>query len=256
MLDRSSLQERIRQALTSLPITEEQWERDHRPIVAENLPRLTAMVRATGPAVDGAMLDVGFGYGYSAAALRSAYQGRPLVVLEHPSRELIREPIWQELVKAVDAVGVAADALCLPFPDGTFGVVAACELVEHVSPADAPSLLSEAVRVLRSGGVFVLTTPNLVSLSGRLLIAAGRSPLSMPTERSGCTFGHLREYTVREIQQLLAWAGLEAIEARTLPRPSQGAAWPWRAMRSAESLLRRLGARSVGGFIVARGRKP
>jgi SAM-dependent methyltransferase len=256
MLDLASLEERIALGLTSLPITDEQWEDDHGPIVAENLPRLTAMVEASRRAPGGAMLDIGFGYGYSASALRSAYPERPLIVLEHPSRELIQERIWHTLLRAVDAVGVAADALSLPFPDESFGVVAACELVEHISPADAPRLVSEAVRVLRRGGVTLVTTPNLVSLSNRLLIGAGRSPLSMPTERSGCVFGHLREYTVGEIRGLLTWAGLEGITARTVPRLVRGGDWRWRTIRRAESLLWRAGARSVGGFIVAWGRKP
>ena len=256
MFDMSSLQGRIATGLASLPITDEQWEDDQAPILAENLPRLTAMVQASRETPEGAILDVGFGYGYSASALRSAYPERPLMVLEHPSRELIRQPVWNRLLRAVDAAGVAADALSLPFREESFGVVAACELVEHLSPADAPRLISEAVRVLRRGGVLLVTTPNLVSLSNRLLIGAGRSPLSMPTERSGCVFGHLREYTVGEIEGLLAWAGLDGTGATTVPRLSQGGMWHWRVIRRAESFLWRGGARGVGGFIVAWGRKP
>jgi SAM-dependent methyltransferase len=256
MVDLVGLEDRIALGLKTLPITEEQWERDHGPIVAENLPRLSEMVRASRQAPSGPILDIGLGYGYSASALRSAYGGRPLVALEHPSRELTQRPIWFTLLRAVDAVGVAADALFLPFREGSFGVVAACEIVEHISPPDAPRLLSEAVRVLRPGGVFVLTTPNLVSLSNRLLIATGRSPLSMPTERTGCVFGHLREYTAEEIHALMAWAGLDDIGTSTVPRPVQVGAWHLRTVRKVESLLWRAGTRRVGGFIVAWGRKP
>jgi SAM-dependent methyltransferase len=256
MLDLVGLEERIALGLRTLPITEEQWERDHDPIVAENLPRLSEMVRASRHAPSGPILDIGLGYGYSASALRSAYGGRPLVALEHPSRELTRRPIWSTLLRAVDAVGVAADALSLPFREGSFGVVAACEIVEHISPADAPRLVAEAARVLQPGGILVLTTPNLVSLSNRLLIATGRSPLSMPTERTGCVFGHLREYTTEEIRGLMAWSGLDGIGTSTVPRPVQGGAWHQRTVRKVESLLWRAGTRRVGGFIVAWGRKP
>jgi SAM-dependent methyltransferase len=256
MLDVVGLEDRIALGLRTLPITDEQWERDHGPIVAENLPRLSEMVRASRHAPSGSMLDIGLGYGYSASALRSAYGGRPLVALEHPSRELTRQPIWSALLSAVDAVGVAADALSLPFREGSFAVVAACEIVEHISPPDAPRLASEAARVLQPGGIFVLTTPNLVSLSNRLLIASGRSPLSMPIERTGCVFGHLREYTTEEIQRLLAWAGFDGIGTSTVPRPVQSGTWHVTAVRKVESLLWRAGTRRVGGFIVAWGRKP
>jgi SAM-dependent methyltransferase len=256
MVGPAALEQRIALGLRSLPITEEQWERDHDPIVAENLPRLVEMVRASQHLPSGPMLDIGFGYGYSASALRSVDAGRPLVALEHPSRELTRRAVWSTLLRSVDAVGVGADALALPFRDRSFAVVAACEILEHLSPPDGPRLVSEAARVLRPGGVLVLTTPNLVSLSNRLVIASGRSPLSMPTERIGCVFGHLREYTTEEVQGLLAWAGLEGIGTTTVPRPVRAGAWRVRAVRSVESLLWRVGTRRVGGFIVAWARKP
>jgi O-antigen/teichoic acid export membrane protein/SAM-dependent methyltransferase len=53
---------------------------------------------------------------------------------------------------------LAANAMTLPFRAETFDVVVLGELVEHV--ADPQALLEEAVRVLRSGGLLVVTTPN------------------------------------------------------------------------------------------------
>lgn len=53
------------------------------------------------------------------------------------------------------------DALDLPFTDGSFDVVCSTELIEHVT--DAPRALLEMMRVLKKGGILVITGPNLCS---------------------------------------------------------------------------------------------
>ncbi len=53
---------------------------------------------------------------------------------------------------------VAADIERLPFATGSFDLVSANMVLEHV--ADAPQLLREVSRVLRSGGSFLFHTPN------------------------------------------------------------------------------------------------
>lgn len=44
---------------------------------------------------------------------------------------------------------VAGSVLQLPFPDGSFDVVVALDLIEHIGPADRPRALSELARVGR-----------------------------------------------------------------------------------------------------------
>ncbi len=54
---------------------------------------------------------------------------------------------------------LAGDIARLPFRDGTFDLVSANMVVEHL--ADPTASLSEICRVLKPGGVFVFHTPNL-----------------------------------------------------------------------------------------------
>jgi len=91
------------------------------------------------------------------------------------AERLISLDISVSLVKVAaqkaGSLGVAADALALPFQGDLFELVVSSEMVEHtVTPARA---IDELVRVLNPGGVLVLTTPNhrwewLVRLASRL----------------------------------------------------------------------------------------
>jgi SAM-dependent methyltransferase len=70
----------------------------------------------------------------------------------------------------------------LPFPDGGFDLVMAVEVLEHLeSPR---SFLREVFRVVRPGGLAVVTTPNITSLPSRLLfLATGFFDLFVPTRK-------------------------------------------------------------------------
>ncbi len=54
----------------------------------------------------------------------------------------------------------------LPYPDGRFDVVTASEVVEHIEHYRAT--IREFYRVLKPGGLCVLTTPNILNLNSRL----------------------------------------------------------------------------------------
>jgi SAM-dependent methyltransferase len=80
----------------------------------------------------------------------------------------------------------------LPFADGTFDVVWASEVIEHM--ADTARWLSEIRRVLVPRGRLLATTPN----HGRLRLALGG------IERYSQPLGdHLHLYTARSLRELL-----------------------------------------------------
>jgi len=255
---RANLRERVRNALARLPIGPEQWERTHEPIIANNLERLVLLAQAAATGPPGAALDVGVGYGYSAAAVRAARPGEELWCLEHPSRDVRFTPAWRNMLAVCDCRAILADAGALPFRSGVFSVVCAAELIEHLSPERLPSVLVEMVRVLRPGGVLVVTTPNLARLRNRLALLRGRPFLTSPAFRIGSTYGHLREYAGGEVAELLVYAGLTQIVVSFAPSRGIAAhgALPSRVLALAEWFLPKVGCHELSTFLVAWGRKP
>lgn len=97
-----------------------------------------------------------------------------------------------------------------PFQNGSFDVILFLGVIEHLhsSPRNA---LREMHRVLRKNGILILTTPNLATLKNRLCVLAGKSN-HVKLEywyNSVPFFGHIREYTVDEVKQMLAWEGFD-----------------------------------------------
>jgi glycosyltransferase involved in cell wall biosynthesis len=116
-----------------------------------------------------------------------------------------------------------------PYPSGHFSTVLCCELIEHLSE-DPMHLMSEVNRILRPGGHFVLTTPNIVAMRAIASVLLGYHPgffhayvnPRQPGEEVEAR--HNREYTPREVERLLATSGfevtlLETGEFRDLPHP-------------------------------------
>jgi 2-polyprenyl-3-methyl-5-hydroxy-6-metoxy-1,4-benzoquinol methylase len=97
----------------------------------------------------------------------------------------------------------------LPFVAGTFATVLAAEVIEHVF--DTERVLLELARVLRPGGWLVLTTPNLVALSGRAKLVLGHSPHNVEFDASPGTSGHIRYFTFDTLETLLRRVGLRPL---------------------------------------------
>ncbi len=113
--------------------------------------RVAGAIEITPPATSrGIALDISAGDGLSSSMLKE--RGWRVVSTEWRPRR----PGW-----------VAADLNHgLPFRPASFDLVMMLEVVEHL--ADIPAMLGEIARVLRPGGVAILTTPNRLNASSRL----------------------------------------------------------------------------------------
>ena len=96
----------------------------------------------------------------------------------------------------------------LPLEDGSFDLVWASEVIEHV--ADTARWLSEVRRVLAPGGRLLVTTPS----HGRLRVALGG------VERFSEPLGdHLHLYTKRSLGSLLGEFGFGEVRVRAVDGP-------------------------------------
>ena len=145
---------------------------------------------------DGRVLEVGSGRGYVACLLALRHRPRVLIGLEpqrtwrDQSRDLARH-------NGVDQfIAVAGTGEQLPFPDRSFDRVLISEVLEHVR--HPLPLVKEAYRVLTPGGT------GLVSVPGH-----GKMP-------PGTVDGHVQDYTIDEVKELIAAANLRLLEHRTV----------------------------------------
>jgi 2-polyprenyl-3-methyl-5-hydroxy-6-metoxy-1,4-benzoquinol methylase len=81
------------------------------------------------------------------------------------------------------------------FPSGSFDLVLASHLIEHLN--DPAGFVREVFRLLRPGGRFLLTTPNIAGFQARLFGGRWRSAI----------FDHLYLFSIRTAKALLAAPG-------------------------------------------------
>jgi 2-polyprenyl-3-methyl-5-hydroxy-6-metoxy-1,4-benzoquinol methylase len=153
------------------------------------------------------VLDIGCGEGqFTAELARAGFSVVGVNVAHEPLRRAhLRDP-------GLDLRVVPLEGLW-PLADASFDVVWAGETIEHV--ADTAGWLSEVRRVLRSGGILLLSTP----AHGRLLML--RLALSHRSfdEHFDPRSDHLRFYTPRTLERLLEDFGFEDIDVRRAAGP-------------------------------------
>jgi SAM-dependent methyltransferase len=145
---------------------------------------LAQVERLLGPLPRRRLLDVGCGYGWSLDA--AAQAGLEAYGVEASAEARRQAGARHEVRPDVRDYG-----------DGTFDVVTLVDVVEHVR--DPVRLLQAAAQALAPGGALVLVTPDLSSLSARLL--RGWWPYVIPE--------HLVYFDRRTIRRALGRAGLE-----------------------------------------------
>jgi ubiquinone/menaquinone biosynthesis C-methylase UbiE len=156
----------------------------------------------------GRLLDIAAGSGIAASFL----QGRGWQV---SALDISEELVSQIRERGIDARVHDLATGPLPFEDQFFEAIFAGEIIEHL--VDTSGFLDELRRVLRPGGVVVLTTPNLASLENRLRLLCGRYPIWVEFALSDQ--GHVRTYTLPTLRGHLRSRGftVEAIVGSWVP---------------------------------------
>jgi SAM-dependent methyltransferase len=176
--------------MTRLEEIEEAYRRHHSESRSEEFvfcgPERSALFRewvGTGRRV----LDLGCRYG---ALTRAYLDGNEVVGVD-----VDRAALAEAAKLGIETVWADVDEP-LPFEPASFDAVVAGELLEHVRFPDR--LVAEVRRVLRPGGRFAGSVPNVFRLKSRVRYLLGRPPEFQddPT--------HLRIYAERDLRRLLA----------------------------------------------------
>lgn len=99
-----------------------------------------------------------------------------------------------------------------PLADGSVDIVFATEIIEHL--LNPIPMLEEAYRILKPGGVAVVTSPNITRIGNLFKLAAGISTNDrlIPAGYSNPDDEwrpHAREYSMKELADLLSASGFE-----------------------------------------------
>ncbi|WP_437830176.1 class I SAM-dependent methyltransferase [Sorangium sp. So ce1153] len=108
---------------------------------------------AVAPAKD--IIHLGCGPLWFGKVATVPLDGKTIYAVDPDEEALARNPAQQH---------ICAYGESIPLPDGCADVIAADHLLEHLEKPEA--VLREAHRLLRPGGRFVFTAPNLLSYSG------------------------------------------------------------------------------------------
>jgi 2-polyprenyl-3-methyl-5-hydroxy-6-metoxy-1,4-benzoquinol methylase len=102
----------------------------------------------------------------------------------------------------------------IPYSENKFDVILFSETLEHLNfhPAD---LFKEISRVLKPGGLVIITTPNLIRANNVFKMIIGRS-INHEIERKYNPGAHYREYSFKEIKYLCEKAGLKIFSHEAL----------------------------------------
>ncbi len=108
-----------------------------------------------------------------------------------------------------------------PYKESEFATVLCCELIEHLYD-DPMHLMSEVNRIVRPGGHFVLSTPNVCSYRAVAAILLNYHPgffhqYVKPDNDGVVDPRHAREFAPRDVQHLFESAGFELVHLETGP---------------------------------------
>ena len=186
-------------------------EETHRYLVHEGLPLWHQIIQFVPAAESGRALELGsppFFITLLMQELRdfelnlTAYtaDGRPEL-----QQEVVSSEFGERNLLKCECFDIERDRF--PYDDGTFDLVLFCEVLEHLT-VNPVYTLSEIHRVLKPGGMLVLSTPNVARPDAVLRLLRGRNiydPYHLGAPLMGSR--HSREYTFGELRELIDGCG-------------------------------------------------
>ena len=146
---------------------------------------------------------------------------------EYFAHERYIKEIFGDALEKIKYIQRDVDNELLPFPSESFDAVLLVDVLEHLG--NPGLVLSEIARSLKKGGIMCIRTPNCANLKNRIRMLFGKSPyhnlkgwvfdhrLLVPNTSEKKFQGHIREYTVEDLRQLLNYFGLKLLHVKLYP---------------------------------------
>lgn len=147
----------------------------------------------------GTLLDVGCGVG----ALRSYAAAH---VQDYVGADVIR---YEDFPAEARFVSIDLDAGRVPLPDACAEVVAAVETIEHLENPRA--FFRELRRLVKPGGLIVVTTPNQLSLLSKLTLLT-KNQFNAFQEGPGLYPAHITCLLEEDLRRIARETGLDQVE--------------------------------------------
>jgi SAM-dependent methyltransferase len=179
---------------------------------SDNKLREIEEICARLPHDDAVFLDVGTGQAIPPRFFRKL--GYRVVAVDNPAA-YGKGPLENAALAGIEAFACDIVSEKLPLADESVDCILCADVIEHLlhSPKFA---LQEFARVLKPGGVCIVTTPNAVRLSVRIRVVLGisnwphlRQFFNAPYHR-----GHHHEYTAAELRMAFRACGFEIAKFR------------------------------------------
>lgn len=172
------------------------------------------------------VLDLGCGTGVVTRDLAQRVGERGRVVGIDPSRRLIDEAIRRAKGHALAGriEFRVADGAALPFPDGCFDLIVGATVFSHI--ANGVQVLSEMVRVARSGGMVVVFDHDVDTIA----VNSSDRQLSRRIIHAYCDYYFTNGWAGRELYRLFREAALEDIRVLPLIHSSTEFGTYWQRM--------------------------
>lgn len=122
--------------------------------------------------------------------------------------DIDREHVGIATERGVRAKACDLNVEPIPFDDGSFDLIFAGEVIEHL--IDTDGFVRELHRCLRPGGHLIVTTPNLASFENRARILFGVYPIWVDHRLQGS--GHVRAYTPSVLKKQLREHGFTILK--------------------------------------------
>ena len=154
------------------------------------------------------LLDVGCGAGNLAALIKDRCQ-------EIYGVDISSEALRMAVKKGVKTTRVDLNVELLPFQNEWFDTVVCLDVIEHL--LDPERLLEEAKRVLKPGGILIISFPNIrwwVHIAS--LAFFGKFPKTS-TDPEAYDGGHLHYFTYKDMEVLLKKHGFKVTEKCGVP---------------------------------------